>query len=211
MMCTVITSSSCIPYPLAVVRSRSKKEALPLMTSVMRPASMESDSMSDALCRVTEELAMSFLMKRRESSSSELAEPRIRSRFATSTRSVLAVIWSQKMFWPPSTTGMLPVSLVLNCSAWSLALPVTSLPRSSAVITRSTKTLEERSAAEGGIQSMPSGTLKETNWSGMDVGLAHMDERGAQSWLMRVKKVSYMAWVNTWFPLALGSFHSMQA
>mmetsp|Transcript_28553 Transcript_28553/g.68034 ORF Transcript_28553/g.68034 Transcript_28553/m.68034 type:complete len:215 (-) Transcript_28553:3655-4299(-) len=132
---------------------------------------------------------MSLRMRRRESSESSPAEPRIRSALTTSWRSVLAMIWSQKLLTPPATTGMDAVSVVFICSGGDpslgpgSAVEVSTWVLSIAETTKCTNTLLERSEDGEGSQSMPRGMLKTTNWSGTSAGETHMRALGEQSWL----------------------------
>mmetsp|Transcript_38344 Transcript_38344/g.90467 ORF Transcript_38344/g.90467 Transcript_38344/m.90467 type:complete len:214 (-) Transcript_38344:106-747(-) len=192
MMWMVMTSSSWIPYPL--VPPSPKYDSSPLITSVMNPASIESVSNTEAAVRSRFELAMSLKMRRRESSAVLAAVPKIRSAFTTSWRSVLATISSQKMFTPPRTTGIEAESVVfICCGSWpplgEVGRPIASW--SLALTTRCTKTLllsvSMPSAATVGSQSMPSGMLKDTKWSGTDAGLTHIWALGAHIWLAVVE------------------------
>mmetsp|Transcript_29904 Transcript_29904/g.71900 ORF Transcript_29904/g.71900 Transcript_29904/m.71900 type:complete len:231 (+) Transcript_29904:1562-2254(+) len=169
------------------------------MTNVISPASIESVSKTEAALGVRSLLAMSSKMRRRESSSSLAADPRMRSTCTTSTRSVLAVMPSQKMLTPPRTTGMEALRVVFICHGASPAFGSVGSAAalawvSTAEMTMWTKTLlESVSACPSGVvsyQSTPSGMLKDAKLSGIEAGLTHMDAPGAQSWRSVVLKPS---------------------
>eukprot|EP00961_Rhodomonas_salina_P002293 31586-Rhodomonas_salina.1 len=113
------------------------------------------------------------------------------SALATSLRSVLAVMPSQKMLRQPLTTGMEAVRVVFICHGASPSLGLVGasvLPacapfasRSMAETTKSTKMLFERVEDASGKKSTPSGMLKDAKWSGTEAGLRHIDATGAHS------------------------------
>eukprot|EP00961_Rhodomonas_salina_P305062 3941835-Rhodomonas_salina.2 len=130
-------------------------------------------------------LAMSSMMRNRESSAVLLAVPTTMSTLATSLRSVFAVTPSQKMLMPPATMGIEAVSVVFICVGSSPsfgvgpALPPTLLSVSSAFTTNETKTLFDKSElAMPSSTSNPRGILNETKESGVDSGLKHMLDLG---------------------------------
>eukprot|EP00961_Rhodomonas_salina_P132962 1789842-Rhodomonas_salina.1 len=178
MMWTVTTSSSSSETPRLPAFPR-KKEALPLSTSVISPLSIESELISVMVSGASCVLAMSFLIRSRVSSVAFAADPTTISTFATSLRSVLAVMPSQKMFTPPSTTGMLAVNVVFICHGASPSLglvgavcdpePVLA-SLSTADTTRSTKTLLDSDLDGASKKSMPRGMLNTANWSGIEAG-----------------------------------------
>eukprot|EP00961_Rhodomonas_salina_P295984 3935942-Rhodomonas_salina.1 len=95
MMWIVITSSSWTPYRL--VPPRLKYDELPLITSVIRPASIESLLPNDCEGSSSRsEDAMSLRMRRRESSESSPEEPRIRSALTTAQRTVACQTTAQQ-------------------------------------------------------------------------------------------------------------------
>eukprot|EP00961_Rhodomonas_salina_P144448 1945194-Rhodomonas_salina.2 len=109
------------------------------------------------------------------------------SAFATSLRSVLAVMPSQKTFTPPATTGIDAESVVFICHgsppAFGAAVPLALATVSMAETTRLTKTLLSSTSDAAGNQSIPSAILKETKPSGTEEGLLHMAAAGAHSWV----------------------------
>mmetsp|Transcript_7723 Transcript_7723/g.12064 ORF Transcript_7723/g.12064 Transcript_7723/m.12064 type:complete len:201 (+) Transcript_7723:1486-2088(+) len=190
MMWIVIRSSSSRPKRLVFLSS--KKEELPLRMSVRKPASILSESIvvsPSNLLRLV--LAMSLRMRRRESSDWDAAVPTTMSALATSTRSVLARTPSQKMLMPPVTIGMEAESVVFICMGSSPLFGAPVAVVSSALTTNSTKMLLLRSFdAMPSNTSNPRGMLKETNWSGTEVGLAHIADCGLQVWPTSVLYVS---------------------
>eukprot|EP00961_Rhodomonas_salina_P093777 1261582-Rhodomonas_salina.2 len=55
--------------------------------------------------------------------------------------------------------------------------------------TRSTNTCALSVGLAAGSQSIPSGMLKTTNWSGIDAGLTHMLALGPHVWFTRASSV----------------------
>eukprot|EP00961_Rhodomonas_salina_P296859 3936716-Rhodomonas_salina.2 len=152
---------------------------------VINPASMLSESICVMSSGSSWVLAMFSLILRRESSDALTADPTTMCTFATSCRSVFAVMPSQKTLMPPATTGMLAVRVVFICHGASPLLGTSSsrlASRSSALTTKFTKTTLSRALEPAPKKSMPRGMLKETNWSGRDAGLAHMEALGPHSW-----------------------------
>mmetsp|Transcript_28006 Transcript_28006/g.66207 ORF Transcript_28006/g.66207 Transcript_28006/m.66207 type:complete len:227 (+) Transcript_28006:137-817(+) len=128
-------------------------------------------------------LATFSMMRRRVSSVALAAVPTMISALATSLRSVLAVNPSQNILMPPATMGMEAVSVVFICRGSSPPLGVPVAVGSSTLTTNSTKMLLLKSGdAWSSKISAPSGMLKDTNASGIELGLAHMLVWGAQSW-----------------------------
>mmetsp|Transcript_23549 Transcript_23549/g.47536 ORF Transcript_23549/g.47536 Transcript_23549/m.47536 type:complete len:227 (-) Transcript_23549:661-1341(-) len=155
----------------------------------MSPAWMLSVSITGDTTLLRSVVAMFSKMVRRVSSSVVLAEPMMRSASATCLRSVRTVMPEQKKLMPPSTTGIAAVSRVFICCASSPSLgsdPAAMASVSMALTTKSTNTTELSTLDELGIQSTPSGMLKETNWSGNASGLSHILAAGAQSCVVRV-------------------------
>mmetsp|Transcript_15633 Transcript_15633/g.37295 ORF Transcript_15633/g.37295 Transcript_15633/m.37295 type:complete len:255 (+) Transcript_15633:1573-2337(+) len=190
------SSSSETPW---IPRLSWKYDALPFTTTVISPASMLSELISVMLSGASCVLAMSFLIMSRESSAMFMADPTTMSTFATSLRSVLAVMPSQKMLTPPRTTGMEALRVVFICHGASPAFGSVGSAAalawvSTAEMTMWTKTLlESVSACPSGVvsyQSTPSGMLKDAKLSGIEAGLTHMDAPGAQSWRSVVLKPS---------------------
>mmetsp|Transcript_26766 Transcript_26766/g.19175 ORF Transcript_26766/g.19175 Transcript_26766/m.19175 type:complete len:231 (-) Transcript_26766:222-914(-) len=142
--------------------------------------------LSVSICALSTEArsvdAMSLMILRRVNSFPFLADPTIMSALATSLRSVLATMPSQKMLIPPSTIGIEAVSVVLTCHGFSPAPgSAPALASSSmALITMSTKMLLLR-VLEALLSSTmdPSGILNDTNWSGISEGEAHIVDCGA--------------------------------
>eukprot|EP00961_Rhodomonas_salina_P203948 2751807-Rhodomonas_salina.3 len=94
------------------------------------------------------------------------------------------------MLTPPRTTGIDAESVVFICCGSSPSLGDVGSAIASASLaltTRCTKTLLLRvscwsSASTVGSQSMPSGMLNDTKWSGTDAGLTHIWALGAHIW-----------------------------
>mmetsp|Transcript_29908 Transcript_29908/g.71936 ORF Transcript_29908/g.71936 Transcript_29908/m.71936 type:complete len:236 (+) Transcript_29908:670-1377(+) len=151
---------------------------------------MLSVSMTLAVFGDRSVLATSSRMRSRVSSSLLDADPTTMSTLATSARSVLAVKPSQKMLTPPATIGIEAVRVVFIWNGSPPALGAVGLPMlavgatvSTALTTSETKMLALRLLdAWPSKTSDPSGILKDTNWSGIELGLAHMLAWGPHSW-----------------------------